>query len=52
MYRSLQSILKKRNLSPAKLDEVKIKANILGAFRPVIEKAEEAQAEAETRDEL
>ena len=49
---SLASILSKRTLAPGKLDEIKIKANILGAFRPVVEKAEEAQAEAETRDEL
>ena len=48
----LASILAKRTLSPGKLDEIKIKANILGAFRPVVEKADEAQAEAETRDEL
>ena len=47
---SLASILTKRTLAPGKLDEIKIKANILGAFRPVVEKAEEA--EAEKRDEL
>ena len=52
VLRSLASILSKRTLAPGKLDEIKIKANILGAFRPVVEKAEEAQAEAETRDEL
>lgn len=38
----LQSILKKRNLAPQKLDEVKIKANILSTFKVVEEKAEEA----------
>ena len=38
----LQSILKKRNLAPAKLDEVKIKANILSTFKVVEEKVEEA----------
>ena len=38
---SLQSILKKRNVSPQKLDEVKIKANILATFKAVEEKAEE-----------
>ena len=38
----LQSILKKRNLAPQKLDEVKIKANILSTFKVVKEKAEEA----------
>lgn len=47
---SLASILTKRTLAPGKLDEIKIKANILGAFRPVVEKADEA--EAEKRDEL
>lgn len=29
---SLASILKKRTLAPAKLDEIKIKSNILRAF--------------------
>ena len=38
---SLQSILKKRTLSPQKLDEVKIKANILSTFKTVEEKIEE-----------
>lgn len=38
---SLQSILKKRNLSPQKLDEVKIKANILSTFKAIEEEAEE-----------
>lgn len=38
--RRLASILKKRSLSPQKLDEVKIKANILSAFKIVEEKAE------------
>jgi protein disulfide-isomerase A6 len=28
----LESILKKRSLAPAKLDEIKIKSNILRAF--------------------
>lgn len=35
---SLASILSKRALAPTKLDEIKIKANILGAF--AVEKAE------------
>ncbi|RPD60361.1 protein disulfide isomerase [Lentinus tigrinus ALCF2SS1-7] len=52
----LASILSKRTLAPGKLDEIKIKANILGAFKPIVEKAEEkieeAQAETEKRDEL
>ncbi|TFK85989.1 protein disulfide isomerase [Polyporus arcularius HHB13444] len=54
----LASILSKRTLAPAKIDEIKIKANILGAFKPVVEKADEkideAEAEAEEvqRDEL
>ncbi|KAI0765904.1 protein disulfide isomerase [Trametes elegans] len=41
----LASILQKRTLSPGKLDEIKIKANILGAFRPIVEKAEEVVEE-------
>jgi protein disulfide-isomerase A6 len=42
----LASILKKRGLSPAKLDEIKIKANILKAF--LTEEAEEAEKKAES----
>lgn len=42
---SLASILSKRSLSPSKLDEIKIKANILKAF--VAEKAEEVKEGAE-----
>jgi protein disulfide-isomerase A6 len=38
----LSSILKKRGMSPQKLDEVKIKANILSSFKAVEEKADEA----------
>ncbi|EMD32246.1 hypothetical protein CERSUDRAFT_88243 [Gelatoporia subvermispora B] len=41
----LSSILAKRTLSPQKLDEIKIKANILAAFTPV---AENETAEATT----
>ena len=37
----LSSILTKRTLSPGKLDEIKIKANILGAFRPAVVPVEE-----------
>jgi protein disulfide-isomerase A6 len=37
----LASILKKRSLAPSKLDEIKIKANILQAF--VEKKVEEAK---------
>ncbi|KAI0330762.1 protein disulfide isomerase [Cubamyces sp. BRFM 1775] len=37
----LGTILQKRTLSPGKLDEIKIKANILGAFRPIVQKVEE-----------
>ena len=50
----MASILEKRTLAAAKLDEIKIKANILGAFRPIVEKAEEAieDAQTEKRDEL
>lgn len=46
MRTRLTSILKKRTLSPQKLDEVKIKANILSTFKVVEEKAEEIAAEA------
>jgi len=42
----LTTILNKRGLSPAKLDEIKIKANVLKAF--VVEKAEEAEKKAES----
>ena len=41
LHVSLQSILTKRSVSPQKLDEVKIKANILATFKAVEEKAEE-----------
>ncbi|KAI0823472.1 protein disulfide isomerase [Trametes gibbosa] len=41
----LATILQKRTLSPGKLDEIKIKANILGAFRPIVEKTEETVEE-------
>ena len=47
MYR-LNSILAKRTLSPAKLDEVKIKANILSTFKPVQETDEEPKEAEET----
>ncbi|KAI0090087.1 protein disulfide isomerase [Irpex rosettiformis] len=43
----LASILKKRNISPQKLDEVKIKANILSSFKAVEEKAEEVKEKVE-----
>ena len=43
----MASILKKRTVTPQKLDEVKIKANILGAFKPIEEKVEEAAAKLE-----
>ena len=53
---SLASILQKRTLAPGKLDEIKIKANILGAFRPAkVEEKVEAETEAPEevhRDEL
>ncbi|EIW54716.1 protein disulfide isomerase [Trametes versicolor FP-101664 SS1] len=42
----LATILQKRTLAPGKLDEIKVKANILGAFRPVVAKVEEAVEEA------
>lgn len=41
----LSSILKKRTLGPQKLDEIKIKANILAAF--VANKSEELKEAAE-----
>ena len=43
----LHGILEKRKLSPAKLDEVKIKANILSSFKAVEEKVEEVQEKTE-----
>ena len=48
----LKSILSKRTLNEKKLDEIKIKANILAAFAE--EKAEEVKEEAEkvVREEL
>ena len=46
----LGSILKKRTLSAGKLDEIKVKANILDAFRPA-KVEEKAGAEAETGTE-
>ena len=42
----MESILKKRTLSAQKLDEIKIKANILGAFKPVPPPVEEVKEEA------
>ncbi|KAI0760753.1 protein disulfide isomerase [Fomes fomentarius] len=49
----LSSILAKRTLAPAKLDEIKVKANILGAFRPPVEPVVEGTTEEEVkRDEL
>lgn len=44
---SLASILKKRTLSPAKLDEIKVKANILAAFAE--QKAEELKEAVEEK---
>lgn len=44
VYR-LTSILQKRTLAPAKLDELKVKANILGAFKKVEEVVARATAE-------
>ncbi|OAX39551.1 protein disulfide isomerase [Rhizopogon vinicolor AM-OR11-026] len=44
--RRLASILSKRTMAPAKLDEIKIKANVLGAF--VTRKFEEAQEKVES----
>lgn len=38
--------MQKRTLSDAKLDEIKIKANILSAFRKAEEKIEEFAREA------
>ena len=47
----LASMLKKRTLSPQKLDEVKLKANVLSAFKAVEEKAEEIVEEVEEKVE-
>ena len=50
----LESILSKRNLAPAKLDELKIKVNILKSFvaeEPAEEPAEEASKESISREE-
>ncbi|KAJ7756451.1 protein disulfide isomerase [Mycena maculata] len=44
----LESILKKRSLAPAKLDEIKIKSNILAAFKPAVE--EEAETKRDTAE--
>ena len=44
---SLESILKKRTLSEAKLDEIKIKFNILRAFAPQTEEENIGRAESE-----
>lgn len=43
---SLASILSKRTMAPSKIDEIKIKANILSAF--VAKKFEEAQEKVES----
>lgn len=46
--RRLGAILKKRNLAPSKLDEIKIKINILSAFsEKKAEDAKVARAESE-----
>ncbi|GJE85373.1 protein disulfide isomerase [Phanerochaete sordida] len=45
----LQSILTKRSVSPQKLDEVKIKANILATFKAVEEKVEEVVEELQEK---
>jgi protein disulfide-isomerase A6 len=48
---SLETILKKRNLAPAKLDEIKIKHNILRAFtEPLKEEEKVEEAEEAKRD--
>jgi protein disulfide-isomerase A6 len=46
----LESILSKRNLSPSKLDELKIKFNVLKSF-VAKEPAEEASKETIAREE-
>ncbi|KAJ7284994.1 protein disulfide isomerase [Mycena rebaudengoi] len=47
----LETILKKRNLAPAKLDEIKIKHNILRAFtEPLKEEEKVEEAEEAKRD--
>ena len=47
----MNTILQKRSIAPAKLDEVKVKANILNAFKTVVEKAEETVEEAKEATE-
>ena len=47
----LNGILEKRKLSPEKLDEVKIKANILSSFKALEEKAEEVVEEVKEKVE-
>jgi len=43
----LEAILKKGNLAPTKLDEIKIKANILKAFKAEEEKEKVGRETAE-----
>ena len=43
----MTSILKKRTLSAQKLDEIKIKANVLSAFKHVEEVVEEVKEKVE-----
>jgi len=46
----LESILKKRSLTPAKLDEIRIKANILRAFTEAPTVEEEAETKRDTAE--
>jgi hypothetical protein len=46
-FYSLAKILEKRNLSPAKLDEIKIKSNILSAFSKQEEETKAGRDESE-----
>jgi len=46
----LDSILKKRSLAPAKLDEIKIKSNILRAFAEAEPEADETEAKRDTAE--
>ena len=49
---SLESILKKRSLAPAKLDEIKIKTNILKAFKAAPKEEEEDSKTGREESEL
>jgi len=47
---SLATILEKRTLAPSKLDEIKVKANIIKAFFEGKDKGKESVAQKETAE--